>query len=136
VRADLSTFDGVERLYAAITATGRPLSAAALNAGVGQGGAFIDTDLADELKIIDLNVRSTVHLAKRLLPEMVARDDGRVLITSSIASTMPGPFQAVYNASKSFLQSFGQRAQEHQGHHHLADARPDRNELLSPRRHG
>jgi short-subunit dehydrogenase len=108
VQADLSTYDGVERLYAAITATGRPVRAAALNAGVGQGGAFIDTDLADELKIIDLNVRSTVHLAKRLLPEMVARDDGRVLITSSIASTMPGPFQAVYNASKSFLQSFAE----------------------------
>jgi uncharacterized protein len=107
-RADLSTFNGVEQLYAAITATGRPVSAAALNAGVGQGGAFIDTDLADELKIIDLNVKSTVHLAKRLLPEMVARDDGRVLITSSIASTMPGPFQAVYNASKSFLQSFAE----------------------------
>jgi short-subunit dehydrogenase len=108
VQADLSTYDGVERLYAAIAATGRPVSAAALNAGVGQGGAFIDTDLADELRIIDLNIRSTVHLAKRLLPEMVARDDGRVLITSSIASTMPGPFQAVYNASKSFLQSFAE----------------------------
>ncbi|MDQ4091879.1 MAG: SDR family NAD(P)-dependent oxidoreductase [Actinomycetota bacterium] len=108
VQADLSTYDGVERLYAAIAATGRPVSAAALNAGVGQGGAFIDTDLADELRIIDLNVRSTVHLAKRLLPEMVARDDGKVLITSSIASTMPGPFQAVYNASKSFLQSFAE----------------------------
>lgn len=108
VQADLSTYDGVERLYAAIAATGRSVSAAALNAGVGQGGAFIDTDLADELRIIDLNVSSTVHLAKRLLPEMVARDDGRVLITSSIASTMPGPFQAVYNASKSFLQSFAE----------------------------
>jgi short-subunit dehydrogenase len=108
VQADLSTYDGVERLYAAIAATGRPLSAAALNAGVGQGGAFIDTDLADELRIIDLNISSTVHLAKRLLQDMVARNEGRVLITSSIASTMPGPFQAVYNASKSFLQSFAE----------------------------
>jgi short-subunit dehydrogenase len=108
VQADLSTYDGVERLYAAIAATGRPVSVAALNAGVGQGGAFIDTDLADELRIIDLNVRSTVHLAKRLLQEMAARDDGRILITSSIASTMPGSFQAVYNASKSFLQSFAE----------------------------
>jgi short-subunit dehydrogenase len=108
VQADLSTYDGVERLYAAITATGRPVRAAALNAGVGQGGAFIDTDLADELRIIDLNISSTVHLAKRLLQDMAARNEGRVLITSSIASTMPGPFQAVYNASKSFLQSFAE----------------------------
>ena len=94
-----------------VVSTGRPVSAAALNAGVGQGGAFVDTDLADELRIIDLNVTSTVHLAKRLLRDMVARDDGRVLITSSIASTMPGSFQAVYNASKSFLQSFAQALQ-------------------------
>jgi short-subunit dehydrogenase len=101
----------VERLYAAITSTGRPVSAAALNAGVGQGGAFVDTDLGDEIKIIDVNIRSTVHLAKRLLKDMVMRDDGKVLITSSIASTMPGSFQAVYNASKSFLQSFAQALQ-------------------------
>lgn len=106
VQADLRTYDGVESLYAAIASAGRPVSAAALNAGVGKGGAFVDTDLADEIEIIDLNITSTVHLAKRLLAEMVARDDGKVLITSSVASTMPGTFQAVYNASKAFLQSF------------------------------
>jgi uncharacterized protein len=108
VRADLRTAEGVETLYAAVTAVGRPGSAAALNAGVGRGGAFLDTDLDDEIEIIDLNITSTVRLAKRLLRDMAARDEGRVLITSSIASTMPGSFQAVYNASKSFLQSFAQ----------------------------
>ncbi len=83
------------------------LPAAALNAGVGAGGAFAtDTDLADELRIVDLNVRSTVQLAKYVVRDMVARDEGRILFTSSIASTMPGAFQAVYNASKSFVQSF------------------------------
>ncbi|WP_433280283.1 SDR family NAD(P)-dependent oxidoreductase [Pseudonocardia xinjiangensis] len=111
VRADLRTADGVEELYRAITATGRPVDAAALNAGVGQGGAFLDTDLADELDIIDLNITSTVRLAKRLLRDMAVRDEGRILITSSIASTMPGSFQAVYNASKSFLQSFAEALQ-------------------------
>ena len=108
VRADLRTAEGVETLYAAVTAVGRPVSAAALNAGVGRGGAFLDTDLDDEIEIIDLNITSTVRLAKRLLRDMAARNEGRVLITSSIASTMPGSFQAVYNASKSFLQSFAQ----------------------------
>jgi uncharacterized protein len=108
VRADLRTAEGVETLYAAVAAVGRPVSAAALNAGVGRGGAFLDTDLDDEIEIIDLNITSTVRLAKRLLRDMAARDEGRVLITSSIASTMPGSFQAVYNASKSFLQSFAQ----------------------------
>jgi len=64
------------------------------------------TGIGLELEIIDLNVRSTVHLAKHVVGDMVARDEGRVLFTSSIASTMPGSFQAVYNASKSFDQSF------------------------------
>lgn len=111
VQVDLSTYEGVEELYVGIVSTARPISAVALNAGVGQGGAFVDTDLADELRIIDLNITSTVHLAKRLLRDMVARDEGRVLITSSIASTMPGSFQAIYNASKSFLQSFAEALQ-------------------------
>jgi short-subunit dehydrogenase len=111
VRADLRTVDGVEQLYRAITGTGRPVAAAALNAGVGQGGPFLDTDLADEIDIIDLNITSTVRLAKRLLRDMAVRDEGRILVTSSIASTMPGSFQAVYNASKSFLQSFAEALQ-------------------------
>jgi uncharacterized protein len=107
VQVDLSTPDGVEELHRRIVAAGRPLDAAALNAGVGAGGAFAtDTELADELRLIDLNVRSTVHLAKRVVPAMVARGEGRILFSSSIASTMPGSFQAVYNASKSFVQSF------------------------------
>ncbi|WP_030294788.1 SDR family NAD(P)-dependent oxidoreductase [Streptomyces katrae] len=111
VQTDLTTGEGVEKLHRAITATRRPVAAAALNAGVGQGGPFLETDLADEMEIIDLNITSTVRLAKLLLPDMVEDGEGRILITSSIASTMPGSFQAVYNASKSFLQSFAQALQ-------------------------
>ncbi|MFF7296154.1 SDR family NAD(P)-dependent oxidoreductase [Streptomyces sp. NPDC008265] len=111
VQADLRSYEEAERFLAAVTATGRPVAVAALNAGVGEGGAFLDTDLEDELEIVDLNVRSTVHLAKRLLRAMAAAGEGRMLITSSIASTMPGSFQAVYNASKSFVQSFAQALQ-------------------------
>jgi short-subunit dehydrogenase len=106
-RVDLATEAGVIELYRHIQNTGRPVDALALNAGTGAGGAFAtETDLADELKLIDLNVRSTVHLCKLVLADMVERDQGRILFTSSIASTMPGAFQAVYNASKSFVQSF------------------------------
>ncbi|WP_093802610.1 SDR family oxidoreductase [Streptomyces sp. Wb2n-11] len=108
VRTDLTAPDGVERLLGAVAATGRPVAAAALNAGVGQGGAFLDTDLADELRVIDLNITSTVRLAKGLLPDMVARGEGKLLFMSSVAATVPGSFQAVYNASKSFVQSFAQ----------------------------
>jgi uncharacterized protein len=107
VQADLATDKGVDELYERMTADGRPVDAIALNAGIGAGGAFAtDTDLEQELKLIDLNVRSTVHLAKHVVRDMVARNQGRILFTSSIASTMPGSYQAVYNASKSFVQSF------------------------------
>src|SRR4051795_10929773 len=107
VQADLSEPSGVDRLYGRIGAAGRPVAAIALNAGIGMGGAFAtDTDLQQELTIVDLNCRSTVHLSKLVLRDMVARDEGRMLFTSSIASTMPGSFQAVYNASKSFVQAF------------------------------
>ncbi|MEV4619084.1 SDR family NAD(P)-dependent oxidoreductase [Asanoa sp. NPDC049573] len=109
VRTNLATPEGVEELYRRIAATGRPVDAIAINAGRGAGGDFAhETDLGDELEIIDLNVRSTVHLAKRVVPDMVDRGSGRVLFTSSIASAMPGSFQAVYNGSKSFVQSFAE----------------------------
>jgi short-subunit dehydrogenase len=106
-RVDLATEAGVIELYRHIQNTGRSVDALALNAGIGAGGAFAtETDLADELKLIDLNVRSTVHLCKLVVADMAERDEGSILFTSSVASTMPGAFQAVYNASKSFVQSF------------------------------
>src|SRR3954468_25011471 len=78
-QGDLATYDGVERLCQNIVATGRPVDAIAINAGRGAGGDFsTGTDLRDELNIIDLNVTSTVHLAKRVLPDMVERGAGRV----------------------------------------------------------
>jgi short-subunit dehydrogenase len=109
VRVDLSRPAGVETLYEKITADGRPVDALALNAGIGAGGDFArETSLSKELRLIDLNVRSTVHLCKLVLADMVERDEGRILFTSSVASTMPGAYQAVYNASKSFVQSFAE----------------------------
>ncbi|WP_189216651.1 MULTISPECIES: SDR family NAD(P)-dependent oxidoreductase [Streptomyces] len=110
VRADLRAPAGVDRLVAATT--GLTVDVAALNAGIGRGGAFLDADPADEQSVIDLNVSSTVRLAKPLLREMVARGEGRLMFTSSVAAMMPGSFQAVYNASKSFIQSFAQALQE------------------------
>jgi short-subunit dehydrogenase len=106
-REDLSSEQGVQRLYERIEATARPVDVLCLNAGIGHGGDFArENDLPKVLRLIDLNVRSTVHLCKLVVEDMVARDEGRILFTSSIASTMPGSFQAVYNASKSFVQSF------------------------------
>ena len=112
VQADLRTAEGVDTLWATVATIGRPLAVVALNAGVGQGGAFVDNAIDKEQEIIDVNISSTVRLAKLVLRDMVSRGEGRVLFTSSIASTMPGTFQAVYNASKSFVQSFAEALQE------------------------
>jgi uncharacterized protein len=108
VQADLSTFDGVEHLYREVEAIGRPVEAIAINAGVGVGGEFAETDLKEELNLINLNVVSSVHLAKRAVRDMLRLGKGRILFTSSIAALMPGPFEAVYAASKTFVRSFAE----------------------------
>jgi uncharacterized protein len=107
-QVDLSTYEGCEQLVSQVASTGRPVEALALNAGVGSGGPFDETDLRKELEVIAVNVTSTVHLAKRFIPPMVERGSGKVLITSSIASTQPGPYEAVYAATKAFDQSFAE----------------------------
>jgi uncharacterized protein len=108
VQVDLSTYDGVEGLVRRLRALGKPVDAVAINAGIGVGGPFVENDLRRELAVIQLNVVSTVHLAKRVLADMMARGEGRILFTSSIAAEMPAPFQAVYGASKAFVQSFAE----------------------------
>ncbi len=113
MRVDLSVPKEVDAFAAKIKSLNRPVSVLAINAGVGISGGFAqDTTLADQLAVVDLNVRSAVHLVKLLVPDMVDRAAGRLLFTSSIAATSPGPFQAVYHASKAFLQSFAQGVRE------------------------
>jgi short-subunit dehydrogenase len=112
VQVDLRKPGDVDMLYRTAAGEGRPVDVAVLNAGVGRAGRFVDADLDTDLSIVDLNVRSTVHLAKLVLGDMVSRGHGKVLFTSSIAATMPGSHQTVYNASKSFVQSFAQALQD------------------------
>ncbi len=109
---DLGREDQVDALYAAIHATGRPVDALCVNAGFGLGGRFAETDLKRELWMIDVNVRGAVQLTKLVLKDMVARDAGRIMFTSSIAATMPDPFEAVYGGTKVFLRWFGEALHE------------------------
>lgn len=104
VRADLTVRAEVDKVVAAVRGSGRPLDAAALNAGVGVAGRFAETDLDAELGMVELNCASTVQLAKHVVRDMVARDQGRILFTSSVASQAPEPYQAVYAATKAFVQ--------------------------------
>jgi uncharacterized protein len=106
-QVDLSTADGVTALHRAATSAGN-IAAAALNAGVGVSGRFDETDLDADLALVDLNCRSTVHLAKLLTRDMVRAGEGRLLFTSSIAATTPGPYHATYAASKAFVHSFAE----------------------------
>jgi uncharacterized protein len=108
VQADLATQDGVEELWNRVQEMGRPVDAIAINAGVGVGGPFLETDLDEEINLINLNVTGAVHLAKRVVQHMSERREGKILFTSSIAADMPAPFEAVYGASKAFLLSFSE----------------------------
>jgi uncharacterized protein len=108
VQADLATEAGVGQLIAAVRDLGRPVDVLALNAGVAAAGPFLETSWEDDARLVALNVNHVLAVAKDLLPDMVRRGEGRVLITSSIAATMPGPWYATYAASKSFLHSFAE----------------------------
>ena len=104
LQADLSTTEGNDALLAAIGT--RPVDALLANAGRGLGHAFIDQDWTAIRKVIDTNVTGTVYLLHEMARTMKQRGQGRILITGSIAGFMPGTYQAVYNGSKAFLDSF------------------------------
>lgn len=104
IQVDLSTTEGVDRLYAA--AGRRDVDALLANAGRGLGHGFLDQDFAEARLVIDTNITGTTYLIQKVGRDMRQRGQGRILITGSIAGFIPGSFQAVYNASKAFLDSF------------------------------
>lgn len=106
VQADLSTIEGVDTLYEASKRIGRPVDALLANAGRGLGHAFLDQDFNQARRVIDTNITGTVYLIHKVGNDMRRRNAGRILITGSIAGFTPGSFQAVYNGSKAFLDSF------------------------------
>ena len=110
VEADLSTIDGVDRLLAA--AGDRPIDLLCANAGKGLGRGFLDQEVADWRRVVDTNVTGTIYLLQKVLKQMVARKSGNVLITGSIAGLLPGAYQAVYNATKAYLDSFSYALRE------------------------
>ncbi|MBV9811793.1 MAG: SDR family NAD(P)-dependent oxidoreductase [Acetobacteraceae bacterium] len=104
VQADLSGPEGVDKLYAA--ARGRSVAALLANAGRGLGRGFLDQDTADWRRVVDTNITGTLLLVQKVARDMRQAGAGRILITGSIAGFMPGTYQAVYNGSKAFLDSF------------------------------
>jgi short-subunit dehydrogenase len=104
VQTDLSTIDGVDTLLAA--ANGRPVDLLCANAGIGTGGPFLEQEVASWRHSVDTNITGTVYLLQKTLAAMVARGEGKVLVTGSIAGYIPGSFNAVYNATKAFVDNF------------------------------
>jgi short-subunit dehydrogenase len=104
LEADLARVDGVDKLYEA--AKGRPVDALLANAGHGLGRGFLDQDFDEVRHVIDTNITGTVYLIQKVARDMRTRGAGRILITGSVAGFMPGTFQAVYNGTKAFIDSF------------------------------
>jgi len=104
VEADLATREGVERLHQAVGS--RRVDALLANAGVGLGKGFLDQSFEDVQRVVNTNVMGTLDLIQRVGKDMRANGAGRIMITGSIAGFMPGTFQAVYNGTKAFLDSF------------------------------
>ncbi|MBZ6378268.1 hypothetical protein B5C34_00705 [Pacificimonas flava] len=104
VRADLGTESGVETLLSALS--DRPVDVFCANAGLGKGGeTFLDQEFHDAKDVIDLNCTGTARLIYDIGRHMRSRGEGRILVTGSIVDRIPGPFNAVYNASKAFIDS-------------------------------
>jgi short-subunit dehydrogenase len=107
IGADLETHDGAAQLHAEVKARGIVLSALVNNAGYGAYGEFKDSALAPELTMMQLNMTTVVVLTKLFLPDLLATR-GYILNTASTAAFQPGPYMAVYYASKSFVLSFSE----------------------------
>lgn len=104
VEADLSTSEGVDKLLAHLD--GRHLDVLCANAGAGMGGAFLEVDVNDWRHSIDTNVTGTVYLLQQTLSGVVRRGEGKILVTGSIVGYIPGSFNAIYNATKAFIDNF------------------------------
>lgn len=110
VPADLSDHAGREGLHDALES--ERIEFLVNNVGVGAQGHFLDIDLERDRTQLELNVATPMHLTKRLAPAMRERGHGGVLNVASSAAFQPGPFMAVYYASKSYLLSFSEALHE------------------------
>jgi short-subunit dehydrogenase len=108
VACDLAEVGGARKLAQAIAASGLSVDVLVNNAGYGHAGPFTSSDLATQVGMIDLNVRALVELTHLYWDAMRERRRGGVLNVASTAAFQPGPFMAVYYASKAFVLSFSE----------------------------
>jgi short-subunit dehydrogenase len=104
VQADLASREGVDKVCAAVD--GRKVAALMANAGHGLGRSFLEQDFIEIQHVINTNITGTIYLLQQIGKVMVAAGSGKILVTGSIAGFQPGAFQAVYNGTKAFVDSF------------------------------
>ena len=104
LQVDLASEESVEQIVSRIA--NRPVAALFANAGHGLGKAFLDQDWSEARHVIDTNVVGTARLIHAVGRGMRTRNDGRILVTGSIAGHIPGSFQLVYNSTKAFIDDF------------------------------
>lgn len=90
-------------LYNEVVSKGIQVNVLVNDAGQGQYGLFVESDINRLLELIQLNISSLTVLTHQFLKDMVARDEGKILQLASIASELPGPWQAVYHATKAYV---------------------------------
>jgi short-subunit dehydrogenase len=106
IAADLAQANGPDEVFAATQKAGIDVDVLVNNAGFGQFGFYVETDLQEELRQIQLNIASLTHLTKLYVRSMVERRRGRILNVASTAAFQPGPLMAVYYATKAYVLSF------------------------------
>jgi uncharacterized protein len=112
IAKDLSAATSPREIFNEVRTEGMDIDILINNAGFGTYGTFCNTNLKDELEMIQVNMASPTHLTKLFLPGMIARGQGRILNVASMAAFQPGPFLAVYCASKSYVLSFSEALAE------------------------
>ncbi len=112
VAADLAQRDGADLLAQELATRGLQVDVLVNNAGFGVFGKHVDSPLADEQQMIDVNITALTRLTKLLLPGLVQRGRGRILNVASTASFQPGPYMAVYYATKAYVLSYSEALAE------------------------
>jgi uncharacterized protein len=112
VPADLSTAEGVAAVVDAVGTAGVELDVLINNAGLGGHGRFTETDVSSDEQQLAVNILALTRLTKAFLPAMVSRRRGRILNVASTAGFQPGPFMAIYYASKAYVLSFSEALSE------------------------
>jgi short-subunit dehydrogenase len=112
IAKDLGTLEAPDEIFAETERRGIKIDFLVNNAGFGERGAFLETNLDNELEMVQVNAVALMHLTKLYLPGMVQRKFGRVMQVASTAAFQPGPFMAVYYATKAFVLSFSEALHE------------------------